>query len=187
MISYKRLDLAVEACTRLNRKLIVVGAGPYRSHLESIAGPTVKFVGRVRDEEVTYLAAHCRALLFPGEEDFGMAPLEVAAAGRPTIAFRAGGAIETIVDGITGLFFDQQTPESLMDAIERFERQDWSPTEIRKRAEGFSVPVFRTRMLQFLARIGAPLRDSDLLPAKEHLPAPFGMETALARRVATSL
>jgi len=188
MVAYKRLDLAVEACTRLNRKLIVVGTGPHRKHLESIAGPTVKFVGRVRDEEVNHLAAHCRALLFPGEEDFGMAPLEIAAAGRPTIAFRAGGAAETIIDGVTGAFFDQQTPESLMQAIERFEIQNWSPAEIRRHAEGFGVPVFRMRLLQFLSRIGAPLQDSDLLPVNEqHPPVSCGIETALARHMATSL
>src|SRR5579872_216550 len=106
MVSYKRLDLAVEACTRLNKKLVVVGTGPQRKYLESIAGPSVKFLGRVRDSEVVRLASRCRALLFPGEEDFGMAPLEVAAAGRPTIAFRAGGATETIVEGSTGSFFE---------------------------------------------------------------------------------
>jgi glycosyltransferase involved in cell wall biosynthesis len=186
MVSYKRLDLAVEACTRLKRKLIVVGTGPHRSYLESIAGPTVTFAGRLRDSEVAHLAARCRALLFPGEEDFGMAPLEVAAAGRPTIAFRAGGATETIIEGLTGLFFDQQTPEALMDAIERFERQEWSPSEIRTRAEGFGVPVFRQAMSRFLERIGAPVRDIDFNAVQERFPVPYGMDTALARSVATS-
>jgi glycosyltransferase involved in cell wall biosynthesis len=179
MVSYKRLDLAVEACTRMKRKLLVVGTGPYRNHLESIAGSTVKFLGKVGDEKVAHLAARCRGLLFPGEEDFGMAPLEVAAAGRPTIAFRAGGATETIVDGSTGLFFDQQTPEALMDAINRFECRDWSPAEIRKHAEGFSVPVFRSHLLRFLTRIGAPLREVDLLPLKEDYSVSYEMETSL--------
>ncbi len=187
MVSYKRLDLAIEACTRLNKRLLVVGTGPQRDQLESIAGPSVTFLGRAGDAEVARLAARCRALLFPGEEDFGMAPLEVAAAGRPTIAFRAGGATETIVDGSTGLFFDQQTPESLMDAIERFERQEWSPVEIRKRAEEFSVPVFRKRLIRFLERVNAPVSDADLNPLRERFPVPYGMDTALGRRAATSL
>jgi len=188
MASYKRLDLAVQACTRMNRNLIVVGTGPHRRQLESIAGPTIKFAGRVRDEEVNYLAARCRALLFPGEEDFGMAPLEVAAAGRPTIAFSAGGATESIVDGSTGLFFNQQTPECLMDAIERFERMSWSPAEIRRHAEDFSVPIFRRRLLEFLSHIGAPLKDADLLAVDDqHLPISCGTEAALARGMATSL
>jgi glycosyltransferase involved in cell wall biosynthesis len=187
MVSYKRLDLAVEACTRLNRKLVVVGAGPQRKYLESIAGPSIKFAGRVRDSEVVRLASRCRALLFPGEEDFGMAPLEVAAAGRPTIAFRAGGATETIVDGSTGLFFNQQTPEALMDAIEQFERQEWAPSDIRKHAEEFSVPIFRMRMTRFLERVGAPLRDADLNSVQEHFPSEYGIDTALGSRVVTSL
>jgi glycosyltransferase involved in cell wall biosynthesis len=187
MVSYKRLDLAIEACTRLNKRLLVVGTGSHRDHLESIAGPSVQFLGRVRDAEVARLAAHCRALLFPGEEDFGMAPLEVAAAGRPTIAFRAGGATETIGDGSTGLFFDQQTPESLMEAIERFERQEWSPVEIRKRAEEFSVPVFRQRLSRFLERVNAPVSSADLNPVHERFPVAYGMDTALGRRAATSL
>jgi glycosyltransferase involved in cell wall biosynthesis len=187
MVSYKRLDLAVEACTRLNKKLMVVGTGPQRKYLESIAGPSVKFLGRVRDSEVVRLASRCRALLFPGEEDFGMAPLEVAAAGRPTIAFRAGGATETIVEGSTGSFFDQQTPEALMEAIEQFERQQWAPSDIRKHAEEFSVPIFRIRMTRFLERVGAPLRDADLNPVQEHLPSRYGIDTALGTRVATSL
>ena len=185
MVSYKRLDLAVEACTRLKKKLIVVGTGHYRRQLEGIAGPTVQFVGRVSDSDVVRLAAGCKALLFPGEEDFGMAPLEVAAAGRPTIAFRAGGATETIVEGSTGLFFNEQTAESLMDAIERFERLDWSPVEIRKHAESFSVPIFRTRMLRFLARVGAPVGDVERAP--DRTAASRALEGVLGRRVATSL
>jgi glycosyltransferase involved in cell wall biosynthesis len=185
MVSYKRLDLAVEACTRMKKRLIVIGTGPGREHLESIAGPTVTFAGRVRDSEVVQLASRCRALLFPGEEDFGMAPLEVAAAGRPTIGYRAGGATETIVEGSTGLFFDQQTPESLMDAIERFERMQWSSADIRKRAEEFSVPVFRERLCRFLERIGVPLSDIDFARAAEHTPMQFGVNAKLAGRVAT--
>jgi glycosyltransferase involved in cell wall biosynthesis len=187
MVSYKRLDLAIEACTRLKKKLVVVGTGPQKEYLESIAGPTVKFAGRVKDAEVIRLASRCRALLFPGEEDFGMAPLEVAAAGRPTIAFRAGGAVETIIEGSTGSFFDQQTPESLMEAIERFEAQQWSTAEIRKHAEGFSVGIFRQRMGRFLERVGAPVSGIDFNPVQEHIPVAYGMNSALGRRVATSL
>ena len=163
LISYKRLDLAVEACTRLGRELLVVGEGPHRAALEAKAGPTVQFLGRVSDHEVGRLAANCRALIFPGEEDFGMAPLEVAAAGRPTIAYRAGGAMETVVDGVTGLFFDEQSPDHLMAAIERFEARTWSPVELRSHAEMFSVGVFRDRFFEFLGRIGCGLRPAEKL------------------------
>jgi glycosyltransferase involved in cell wall biosynthesis len=173
LISYKRIDLAVRACTLLGRKLLVLGAGPDRPSLEAIAGPTVRFLGRVSDADVEYLIARCRALLFPGEEDFGMAPLEAAAAGRPTIAYRAGGALETIIDDSTGLFFDSQTPEDLGDAIERFERRDWSPEHLRRHSENFNVDVFRQRFREFLDRIGAPIGTVDFRPAASRAVAAF--------------
>lgn len=161
LISYKRLELAIEACTRLGRKLLVVGSGPHRRALEASAGPTVKFLGTVDDREVAALAANCRALIFPGEEDFGMAPLEVAAAGRPTIAYRAGGATETIVDGLTGIFFDEQTPEHIVDAMLRFEGRTWSACELRMHAEKFGGNVFQRQFCEFLSKIGAPVRSAD--------------------------
>jgi glycosyltransferase involved in cell wall biosynthesis len=157
LVPYKRIDLAVQACTERKKNLIVIGDGPDRANLEAMAGPSVKFVGRASDADVERYVAHARALLFPGEEDFGMAPLEVAAAGRPTIAYRAGGAVETIVEGRTGTFFDEQTAENLGDAIERFERQDWDAQLLRRHAEGFSVDVFQDRFRAFLRRIGVPV------------------------------
>ena len=157
LVSYKRIDLAVEACTKLGRKLLVIGDGPDRARLQALAGPTVSFLGRLCDAEVEYHASRCKALLFPGEEDFGMAPLELAAAGRPTIAYRAGGATETILEGVTGLFFDKQEPDSLAEAIERSEKIAWSPASLRRYAEGFSVEVFQDRFRSFLARVGAPV------------------------------
>lgn len=157
LVSYKRIDLAVKACTQRRKRLLVIGDGPDRTALEAIAGPSVEFLGRAADKVVEYHVSRCRALLFPGEEDFGMAPLEVAAAGRPTIAYRAGGALETIVENSTGLFFDQQTPEALGDAIETFERQEWSPLVLRHHAKAFGVPVFHDRFRSFLQRVGVPL------------------------------
>jgi glycosyltransferase involved in cell wall biosynthesis len=160
LVSYKRIDLAVQACTLLGRRLLIIGDGPDRGRLAALGGHTVSFLGRLSDEEVEYHASRCRALLFPGEEDFGMAPLEIAAAGRPTIAYRAGGAVETIIEGVTGMFFDQQEPESLASAIEQFERVEWSGQALRTHAEKFGVDVFQARMSAFLARIGVDLRDS---------------------------
>ncbi len=155
LVSYKRIDIAVSAFTQLGKKLVVIGAGPALDSLKLKAGPTIEFAGRLPDREVDQLVSQCRALIFPGEEDFGMAPLEVAAAGRPTIAFRGGGALETVVEGITGVFFDEQTASSLIGAIDRFERVCWSPQRIRLHAEGFSQEVFRSRFSKFLHRIGA--------------------------------
>jgi glycosyltransferase involved in cell wall biosynthesis len=171
LISYKRLDLAVQACTQLRRRLIVIGDGPERERLAAEAGPTVQFMGRLSDKDVEYYAARCRALIFPGEEDFGMAPLELAAAGRPTIAYRAGGAMETIIEGVTGTFFDSQTAEDLASAIEHFEKQDWDRNVLRRHAQNFSVDVFRSRMRAFLAHAGMPLRDT--------APVPFPMVSGL--------
>lgn len=164
LIPYKRLDLAIEACSTLGRRLMVIGDGPDRARLVAKAGPTVTFLNRLSDAEVEHYAARCRALIFPGEEDFGMAPLEIAAAGRPTIAYRAGGAVETIVDGVTGVFFDRQDATSLAKAIQRFERQDWSAEVLRSHAEGFGIDVFQSRFRQFLAKVGAPLPEYAAVP-----------------------
>jgi glycosyltransferase involved in cell wall biosynthesis len=174
LVSYKRIDLAVKACTQRRKKLVVIGDGPDRSSLEAMAGPSVSFLGRASDDQVAYHAARCRALLFPGEEDFGMAPVEVAAAGRPTIAYRAGGALETIVENVTGLFFDHQTPEALGDAIETFERQEWSPGALRQHSKTFGVPVFQDRFRSFLERIGAPLDAVDDAPSAHGIAALAG-------------
>ena len=157
LVSYKRIDLAIEACSRMNRKLLIVGDGPHKDALMQGAAPCVTFCGRLSDAVVDELITSSRALIFPGEEDFGMTPLEVAASGRPTIAYRAGGALETIVDGVTGTFFEQQTPEDLMSAMEAFERQSFSPGILRRHAEKFSVSVFREKMASFLDRVGAPI------------------------------
>ena len=157
LVPYKRIDLAVDACTRLGRRLVIIGSGTAEEVLARTAGPTVQFVGRISDAEVERYVSSCRALLFPGEEDFGMAPVEVAAAGRPTIAYGAGGAIETIIEDLTGVFFREQTVESLIDAILRFEKQTWDAGSIRDHAEGFSTASFQKRFTSFLKRVGAEL------------------------------
>ena len=106
LVSYKRVDLAVEACTRTGRRLVVAGDGPERKRLESIAGPTVSFVGRVDNAALPALYAGCKAFLFPGEEDFGITPLEAMAAGRPVIAYGRGGVLDSVADGETGIFLN---------------------------------------------------------------------------------
>ena len=147
---YKRLDLAIEACKELDRRLIVIGDGPARSGLEKIAGPKTEFLGRVSDELAAEYAARCQALIFPGEEDFGMTPLEINAAGRPVIALNAGGATETVIDGRTGVFFGDQSVESLMDAIKRFDHITWDPAELRAHACSFGIDVFRSAITNFV-------------------------------------
>jgi glycosyltransferase involved in cell wall biosynthesis len=150
LIPYKRIDLAVRACSELRLPLLVGGEGRQRAALEAMAGPTVRFLGRVPDDELGRLLAHCRAFIFPGYEDFGIAPVEAQAAGRPVIAYAAGGALDTVVDGQTGLFFCDQTPESLVDAIRRLDATDFDPATIRRNAEHFSVPRFRRELRAFV-------------------------------------
>ncbi|WP_284641720.1 glycosyltransferase [Paenibacillus silviterrae] len=150
LVSYKRIDLAVEACTRLGKRLIVIGDGPDRARLQSLAGPTVEFMGRLPDEEVVYYMQHCEAFLFPGLEDFGITPLEINACGRPVIAYQGGGALDTIVPSLNGLFFLEQTASSLENAIRALQKIVWDSAEIRRHAERFSEEVFVRRMTSII-------------------------------------
>jgi glycosyltransferase involved in cell wall biosynthesis len=153
LMPYKRIDLAIDACKRMNRRLVIIGDGPDRERLEKIAGPKTEFLGHQPDRMVNYYLSRCRALVFPGEEDFGMAPLEANAAGRPVIAFRGGGAVETVVEGLTGVFFNQPTGRDVAMAIEEFESRTWYQSELRAHAESFDSGVFAFRVLQFLSSI----------------------------------
>ena len=149
LIHYKRVDLAVEACTRLQRPLVVIGAGEEEACLRQMAGPNVRFFGRQDDATVQEYLKHCRALLFPGEEDFGIVPLEAAASGVPVIAYGRGGATETVKDRETGLFFGEQTATSLADALLAFEacEQSFEPVTLAQHAAHFSEENFRTHFL----------------------------------------
>lgn len=146
LIPYKRLELAVEAFTRLGLPLKIFGAGRDRERLQQIAGPTIEFLGHVGEAQRQALFARCRAFIFPGIEDFGITPLEVMAAGRPVIAYAAGGALETIRDGVTGRFFHTQTPEALAAAVLADRDTTYDSDRIRRHAETFGVDVFTRRM-----------------------------------------
>jgi glycosyltransferase involved in cell wall biosynthesis len=148
---YKRIDLAVEACTRLGLRLRVVGDGPDRSRLERMAGPSVQFLGRLSDHEVADQLANCCALIWPGEEDFGLAPLEAQASGRPVIALQAGGALETVKAGETGIFFPEATVASLVTALTSFTDQ-FDPAVLRRHAVSFDRGAFKERMYTLLSR-----------------------------------
>lgn len=152
LVPYKRIDLAVEACTRLDLPLLVGGTGRDRERLEALAGPTVQFLGYVPDADLPDLFARCRAFIFPGLEDFGIVPVQAMAAGRPVIAFRGGGSLDTVIPGKTGAFFEEQTLESLMAALQAFDERDYSPDEIRAHALRFDAATFTRQISEFVAR-----------------------------------
>ena len=150
LIPYKRIDLAIEACNRLRLPLVIIGDGRDLERLKRLAGPTIRFLGRLSDQEVLHYYARCRALLFPGEEDFGITPLEAQACGRPVIAYGSGGALASVVEGITGVFFYEQTVDSLATALASFDERRYEPETIRSHALEFDMPRFRRRILQFI-------------------------------------
>jgi len=153
LLAYRRVNLIVDAATRLGRDLVVIGEGPEGAGLRERAGPTVRFLGNVDRPTVVDHLEGCHAYVLPGEEDFGIAPVEAMAAGKPVIAFRAGGALETVVDGTTGLFFDEPTVESLAEAIQRADGKTFDAAAIRANAERFEASVFRRRFVELFDRL----------------------------------
>jgi glycosyltransferase involved in cell wall biosynthesis len=172
LVDYKRADLAIDACNRLGRRLRIVGDGEQYARLRRMAGPTILFCGGLSDDAVREQYAHCRALLFPGEEDFGMVPVEAMSFGRPVIAYGRGGATET-VDGFypdhpsaassSGVFFREQTAESLIEAISAFEKAqgEFSPFRIRQSVQEFDEERFIARFTEFLGETVLEFRGTD--------------------------
>jgi len=152
LFSYKRVDAAVEACTRLKLPLKVIGRGPELARLRRMAGPTVRFLGEVDDQTLEAEYRDCRALLFTSDEDFGLVPLEAMASGRPVLALNRGGARETVVAGVTGQFYEDAGLEALIQALQSFRADDFDPGECRRRAEEFSVERFRCGIEAVLQR-----------------------------------
>jgi glycosyltransferase involved in cell wall biosynthesis len=146
---HKRVDLAVDAFAGGRRKLLIAGSGTLDRELRTRARPPVEFLGHVPDRELRELYRHCRAVILPGSEDFGIVPVEAQACGRPVAAFGAGGALETVEDGITGVHFRPQTGRALIEAVERLETIRWDNALIRQRSRAFSQQKFRDRMGDF--------------------------------------
>ncbi len=142
LVPYKRIDLAVEAYGRLGYPLKIVGAGSGAAKISRGAAPNVEFLGWRSDDAILALYRNCRFLVFPGEEDYGLVPLEAMACGKPVVAFGRGGATETVEDGVSGLFFEKQTADALCDAVHRAEKVSWDRTAIRSRALAFGIPQF---------------------------------------------
>ena len=158
LAAYKRLDLAIRAFNFLGLPLKIIGSGPAFESLKSLARPNVNFMGSVSDAELADCYAACKALVFPGIEDFGLVPLEANAAGRPVIAFQGGGALDTVSPGISGLFFSEPSVESLVEAVGILEdgRFDFQPDKIREHALRFDKAVFKDKFLKFLNELPFP-------------------------------
>ena len=152
LISHKRVDLAVKVCTRLNKRLVVVGDGPEKERLAQLAGPTIRFAGRVSDDQLQHLYRGARGLIFPSYEDYGIVPLEAQAWGVPVIAFGRGGVLETIREGVSGIFFDRQDEESLAEAVNRFDSIHFQAAQIQQWASGFNVETFTSKLREFVLK-----------------------------------
>jgi len=152
---YKHIDIAIEACNKLGLHLNIIGDGPDRKRLEQLAGPTIHFYGYRQGDELRDLYADAQAVIFPGYEDFGLVPLEANACGTPVIAYRAGGALETQVEGATAAFFDQQNAASLAETLQSFDHKKYSSVKCRKNAETFRRSHFEqqlhTKITQLMA------------------------------------
>lgn len=169
LVEYKRTEVAVQACSRLGLPLQVIGRGPELGRLQRLAGPSVRFLGEVSDAELACAYRNCRALIFPPDEDFGLVPLEAMASGRPVLALGAGGALETVVPGVTGDFYPdaglgEEGVEALVRALQSFRPSEYDPADCRARAEQFSPARFRQQVAAALERQLASRR-SVLTPA----------------------
>jgi len=154
LVPYKRPDLLIEAFNMVERPLVVIGEGQMLSQLRRVAKPHIRFLGRQSFDVIVDHYARCRAVVFPGVEDFGIVPIEAMASGKPVIAFDYGGARETVRQGITGILFGEQTPASLADAVRSFERHnEFDSQVIRRHAEQFSEVVFERRFRALVDRV----------------------------------
>lgn len=155
LVKYKRFDLAVKACKELGKKLVVIGEGPEKENLVAMAGEgnDIQFLGRQPDEVVKKYMSECKALLFPGEEDFGIVPVEAQACGRPVIAYGKGGVLDSVIPGKTGVFFKEQTVESVKQAIQKLETMTFDKQEIRNHALEFDESVFQKKIKEYIDEV----------------------------------
>lgn len=151
---YKRIDIAIEAFVKSGRRLKIIGDGSQYRNLRKAAGRNIEFVGKVPDSDVREMYRKAKGFIFPGVEDFGITPVEAQACGTPVIAFAAGGALETVIEGKTGLFFTEQTAEALNRAIDKTDKMTFNPNEMRRNSLKFSKDAFRKNFLLFLKKNG---------------------------------
>ncbi|TSC90708.1 MAG: group 1 glycosyl transferase [Parcubacteria group bacterium Gr01-1014_2] len=158
LVPYKRFDIAIEAFAKMpDEKLLIIGNGPEYKRFQVLSfklqAKNIKFLGQVSDSELPKYYAGCKALIFPQEEDFGIVPLEAMASGRPVIAYRSGGALETIKEGETGLFFNSQTAESLANVVKTFDYKKFDPEKIKRSVKSFDERVFKDKIFEFVSEL----------------------------------
>ena len=170
LVSYKRPELAVQAFNRSGRKLVVIGGGENLAALRALAGPNVSILGPQPFSQLRDHYARCRALVFPGEEDFGIVPVEAMASGRPVLAFNRGGATETVVEGVTGTFFSDQSVAGLNEGLDRLERMSFDPAQSIARSRDFASDLFRSKFQGFVSRRMAQHQRGILTPLPERMP-----------------
>jgi glycosyltransferase involved in cell wall biosynthesis len=162
LIPYKRIDLAIQAANKLGVPLRIAGRGRDLARLQAMAGPTVEFLGYVPDDDLPDLLARCRAFLFPGLEDFGIAPVQAQAAGRPVIAYGGGGALDTVIPGKTGEHFHDLSVDALVAVMAEFDPAAYDPQVIRAHAERFDQPVFNAQITAFVERAWADFQQQQV-------------------------
>ena len=150
-VPYKRFDLAIQACNKLAIPLTVVSSGPDTNRLKKLAGPTIKFTGRVSDKKLVDIAQHSKAFIFPNEEDFGMSAAESIASGTPVIAYARGGALDIVQDGETGILFYEQTVDSLIEAIKKLDNYKFLPSTLYRKSKRFDKSLFVTKIRKVIS------------------------------------
>lgn len=153
LVPYKKIDLAIKAFNRLSWPLVIIGQGPEEKKLKRLAGPRIKFLKNIHDEDLRYFYQRARAFILPGEEDFGIATVEAQACGTPVIALARGGSRETVLPDITGVLFEEPTVESLLEALDKFNQLPFNKAAIRQHAEKFSRHIFRDKMVDLINRV----------------------------------
>ncbi|MEM9418358.1 MAG: glycosyltransferase [Planctomycetota bacterium] len=153
LVGYKNVEPVIRAFDGLEQQLVIAGDGPDKKRLQRLAGQNVRFLGALNDQAFAEQLQTCKALIFPGEEDFGMIPVEAMAAGAPVIALRQGGVTETVEDGVTGVFFDEPTPEAVAEAVRKFENEGVTagPGELQYAAQRFEVPRFERQIQDWVS------------------------------------
>lgn len=164
LVPYKRIDIVIKACNTLKLQLKIIGTGFEEEKLKKMAGPTVEFLGNLTDSELVGYYKSCRALIFPGNEDFGLTMVEAQSYGKPVIAFRGGGALEIIREGRTGLFFDPQTADACIQVLQVFEKKIFLSSECMKNAQQFSSKLFKKKFLYEIKKI--IMENKDLMEKK---------------------